>query len=384
MTKLNLFGPIYPYEDCVNASSVAKFLSELKENEEFTVYINSPGGSVFEGLAIYNLLAEYQNQMTIKIIGEASSIASVIACAGAKGKTLIAESALMLIHKPWTFAIIDEDYAHKLNKQLATIKNSIIKIYSIKTGKSEEELNELMTAAEYKSAEECVDLGLADDTYSPLKSEQDVIKKSEKIKNEIINKYRILNLKTNNTIIDRGTEMQSQTKTLDEANIEIGKLQVRAETLELENKKTLASLDEYRAKYEEKEQAINALNEKYLALEKELIENKTLNSTLQKEKFVMEAKMFCEQMFQAGKLTRAEINGKADSTKNELPDKVKKLVALRETSQELYDIEIAEIENKNTSDHEYLSAPLNTHNNHQGSDLVAYAEEYYNNNKKGR
>ncbi|MFA5432615.1 MAG: head maturation protease, ClpP-related [Candidatus Paceibacterota bacterium] len=383
MKKLNLFGPVYPYEDCVNASSVAKFLAELNESEEFIVYLNSPGGSVFEGLAIYNLLAEHQEQMTIKIIGEASSIASVIACAGAKGKTLIAESALMLIHKPWTFSIIDEDYIKKLNKQLGTIKNSIIKIYSTKSSKTEDELDEIMTAAEYKTAEECVEIGLADATYSPLKADTEILKKSEKIKNEIINKYSILNLKTNNTMINRGTEMQTTTKTLDEANIEIGKLQVRAETLELENKKTLASLEEYRAKYEEKEQAINALNEKYLALEKELNDFKTLNSTMQKDKFVMEAKMFCEKMFQEGKLTRAEINGKADLSKDELPDKVKKLVALRETSQELYALEIAEIENKNTSDYDYLSEPLSTQNNGQGSDLVAYADEYYNNNKKG-
>lgn len=383
MKKLNLFGPVYPYEDCVNASSVAKFLSELKENEEFTVYINSPGGSVFEGLAIYNLLAEHQNQMTIKIIGEASSIASVIACAGGKGKTLIAESALMLIHKPWTFAFVDEDYIKKLNKQLETIKSSIIKIYSTKSSKSDEELDEIMSTAEYKTAEECVEIGIADATYSPLKADTEILKKSEKIKNEILKKYTILNLNTNNTIINRGTEMQTPTKTLDEANIEIGKLQVRAETLELENKKALASLDEYRAKYEEKEQAINALNEKYFALEKELNEHKTLNSTLQKEKFVMEAQIFCEKMFQAGKLTRAEINGKADLTKNELPDKVKKLVAFRETNQELYDIEIAEIENKNTGDYDYLSATLKPQENHQGSDLVAYADEYYNNNKKG-
>jgi ATP-dependent Clp endopeptidase proteolytic subunit ClpP len=176
--KIDIFGIIgedYWGDDYyVSLKSVSKQLESLKEGEELTVYINSPGGSVFEGLAIANLLAE--KSPTIKIIGEASSIASVIACAG---KTVqIAESAVMLFHKPWSMAWGTEDDFAKVSKQLTTLKESIKTAYARKSNLSSDEIENLLDEDTYHSAERCKELGFADEVYYPSPDEIQIIAKA--------------------------------------------------------------------------------------------------------------------------------------------------------------------------------------------------------------
>lgn len=168
--EIDIFGAINDYGDedwGFSAKTLRKKLEGLKEGDELTVYINSPGGNVFEGLTIYNILAE--KKPIIKIVGEASSMASVIACAGKE--VMIAESAVMLLHKPWTVAIGNEDDMKKTSKELETLKNSIIAAYRTKTGMSAEEINDLLEQDRYFGAEECLKYGLVDKIYSPTQSE---------------------------------------------------------------------------------------------------------------------------------------------------------------------------------------------------------------------
>lgn len=300
--KLNLFGVIYPADDCVNAEDVSKFLNSLGPDEEFTVYINSPGGSVFEGLAIYNLLAEYASRMTIKIIGEASSIASVIACAATEGKTLIAETALMLIHKPWTFAIVDEDYINKLQKELGTIKGSIIKAYQRKTDRSEDELNDLMVEAEYHDAEECTELGFADKVYVPSDEDTKLKKESDKAVKQNLSKFMIMNL--NQNISKPSKEKYSMT--IEEALAKIGELDAKVASLDKVN----AEQKELLAKHETEVRNLKDENSKLKQDNGKLAnENKEYSEKLNKQQqdiILAEETEFCNKLINDMKLAPAE------------------------------------------------------------------------------
>lgn len=364
MKILNMFGPVYGYEDCVSASGVAKFLSELGQDENFEVYINSPGGSVFEGVSIYNLLAPHSKKFVVKIIGEASSIASVIACAS--DKVMIADSAVMLIHKPWTSAwAINEDGLEKLQKNLSVVKNSILTIYKKKTGKTEDELDNLMSEDLYRSAEDCVALGLADETYSPSDEDTTLITRSNNMKNAIISK--LMNLGFMNLKNNIGHNMSNE--------LEI-KLQARVENLEslLNEKKQEGLLLSDSLK--QKEEMIQNL-QKSLTDAQSKFENvvKDLASATEKM-WENEERLYCQKLIEEGKMTRAEYVGKADVSKGEIEDKVIKLVALRRVSEELYKMEKQELENRTTVN--TLRNDFNIPADEVGSDLVSFVTKKYN------
>lgn len=192
MAKIYIFGVISSsdWEGYVSAKDIAAQLDEIGDNEEVTAYINSPGGDVFEGHAIYNLLSELKDRLTIKIIGQASSIASEIACAAGEGKTLIADNGMMLFHYPWTFGIIDEEYLEKIQKELKSIKESIYTAYRKKTGLSQKKLDDLLAKNTYHNAKECVKLGFADRTWNPSEDEQDIISQSTSIVNNAMDQLR--------------------------------------------------------------------------------------------------------------------------------------------------------------------------------------------------
>lgn len=204
--KIDIFGIIsedyWGDESTVSVKSIRKQLNALKDGEELTVYINSPGGSVFEGLAIYNLLAE--KKPTIKIIGEASSIASVIACAGEK--VMIAESALMLFHKPWTVAWGNENDFEKVQKQLTTLKDSIKTVYSSKSKLSDEKIEDLLNEDTYHSAQKCLELGFVDEIYAPGAEEIEASTQALKAMNKQFRKF--YNLSSKNNFLNKGDNSQ--------------------------------------------------------------------------------------------------------------------------------------------------------------------------------
>lgn len=127
---------------------------------DITLRINSPGGDVFEGLAIHNLLKEHEGNVTVKIDGYAASIASVIAMAG--DSIEMAKNAMFMIHNPYTFAIGDSDAMRKQADVLDKVKDSLITTYEARTNFSAEELSSLMDEETWFSAEESTGNGFAD------------------------------------------------------------------------------------------------------------------------------------------------------------------------------------------------------------------------------
>ena len=138
------------------------FIAELKkiDAKQITVSINSPGGSVFDALAIYNALRAHDASVTTKVMGVAASAASVIAMAGTK--VLMAPTALMMVHNPLTVAIGDSEEMQKAISMLDEVKESIINAYELKTGQSRTKLSHLMDAETWLNANKAIELGFAD------------------------------------------------------------------------------------------------------------------------------------------------------------------------------------------------------------------------------
>lgn len=104
----------------------------MAESGDITVWINSPGGDCVAAAQIYNMLMDYKGNVTVKIDGIAASAASVIAMAGTK--VLMSPVSMMMIHNPMTVAFGDSGEMQKAIDMLASVKDSIINAYEIKTG----------------------------------------------------------------------------------------------------------------------------------------------------------------------------------------------------------------------------------------------------------
>lgn len=145
------------------------FITDLKSvsAKDITLFINSPGGSVFDGLAIYNALRQHPANVTVKVMGVAASAASFIAMAG--DRIVMPENAFMMVHNPMgaVFGNADEmrDWADTLDK----IAASLVGIYVARTGKSEDEIKSLLDAETWLTASEAVDLGFADEVLAEMK-----------------------------------------------------------------------------------------------------------------------------------------------------------------------------------------------------------------------
>lgn len=125
-----------------------------------TVWINSPGGDCVAAAQIYNMLMDYKRDVTVKIDGIAASAASVIAMAGTQ--VLISPVGMMMIHNPATIAWGDTAEMRKAIEMLASVKDSIINAYEIKTGLSRAKLSHLMDAETWMDAHKAVEFGFAD------------------------------------------------------------------------------------------------------------------------------------------------------------------------------------------------------------------------------
>ena len=128
---------------------------------DITVWINSPGGDCVAAAQIYNMLREYEGNVTVKIDGIAASAASVIAMAG--DKVLMSPVSMMMIHNPMTIAFGDSGEMQKAIDMLKSVKDSIINAYEVKTGLSRTKLAHLMDAETWMDAGKAVELGFADE-----------------------------------------------------------------------------------------------------------------------------------------------------------------------------------------------------------------------------
>lgn len=145
----------------ITAQQFSEDLKALGAVSHINLHIHSPGGDVFDGIAIYNLLSKHPAKVTVNIDGLAASMASVIAMAG--DRIVMPENAMMMIHKPWGIsggnANEMRDYAELLDK----VESVLIPAYARKTGKSAESLATMLEDETWMDGRECVAQGFADE-----------------------------------------------------------------------------------------------------------------------------------------------------------------------------------------------------------------------------
>lgn len=150
-------------ESETSANHFRNELAKYPDVKQINIYINSYGGSVFEGTAIYSQLKRHAAQKTVYIDGFACSVASVIAMAG--DKVIMPRNTMMMIHNAWNIAIGNSTQLRKAADDLDVIMEGNRQAYLEKSnGKiTEEKLIELLEAETWLTAEQCVEYGLADE-----------------------------------------------------------------------------------------------------------------------------------------------------------------------------------------------------------------------------
>ena len=149
----------------VTAKQFQKELAKVKSSK-IDLHINSPGGDVFDGNAIYNLLISHPAEITTHIDGLAASAASVVALAG--DKVLMAENALFMLHQPFAFTLGNEEDHEKTLEVLRQIGGSIAKVYSGKTKKEEDEIRQMMRDETWLNSDEALEAGFVDEIVNKI------------------------------------------------------------------------------------------------------------------------------------------------------------------------------------------------------------------------
>lgn len=147
-----------------------QFIDELNEldDDEIDLRINTPGGNVFEGNAIYNALKRHKAKITSYIDGLAASMGSIIALAG--DKVVIADNAMYMIHNPSAGAWGGAEDLRKTADTLDKIKSVMLNIYHAKSGIDVDELATMLDDETWLTAEECIDHGFADETVEGVQA----------------------------------------------------------------------------------------------------------------------------------------------------------------------------------------------------------------------
>jgi ATP-dependent protease ClpP protease subunit len=144
-----------------------QFIQDLQamQGEDVTLRINSPGGDVFEGVAIYNALRSYAGRVHVVVDSLAASAASVVAMAG--GDIVMAANAMMMIHDPFTLTIGTADDHRRQSDLLDQVAEPLVAAYVEQTGASATRIRQMMKAETWMDAPTALRLGFADEIASP-------------------------------------------------------------------------------------------------------------------------------------------------------------------------------------------------------------------------
>lgn len=162
--ELLLYGDISSstwWGDEVTPKAFKQDLDDLGDISTLNIYINSGGGDVFAGQAIYSMLKRHKAQKKVYVDGLAASIASVIAMAG--DIVYMPKNAMMMIHKAWTYGLGNANDFRKLADDMDKIDESILATYEAKTGLEKDKIIEMVNAETWMTAEEALAYGFADE-----------------------------------------------------------------------------------------------------------------------------------------------------------------------------------------------------------------------------
>lgn len=202
--NLYIYGTITSWrwdDEDVSAESFKSELEELGDVDTLNVHINSHGGEVFQGLAIYNLLKQHKATINVYIDGIAASIASVIAMAG--DKIFIPKTALMMIHNCSTWTGGNSKDLRKTADDMDKIMEALKASYMSRIKISEDKLQELLDEESYLTADECIEMGFADEMTEDIEQNAEMVAS--------INIYNlVMKLKEKDRIIAKTKEINTE------------------------------------------------------------------------------------------------------------------------------------------------------------------------------
>lgn len=150
----------------IGAAQFKAELSALGDVAALDVHIHSPGGSVIEGTAIYNILRDHKARKVCTVDGLAASMASVVAMAC--DEIRMPSNALMMVHNPWMSTAGDADQLRNDADFLDKLANGIRGAYARKTGKSDDDIRAIMDAETWMDGNEALAAGFCDSVTDPL------------------------------------------------------------------------------------------------------------------------------------------------------------------------------------------------------------------------
>lgn len=133
-----------------------------------TVAINSPGGDMFEGLAIFNMLKDHKFEVTVKVMGLAASAASLIAMAG--DSIQMGQGSFLMIHNAWGAVVGDQHAMRDAADMFAPFDAAMADIYAARSGLDIAEIAKMMNAETFINAKEALAKGFADTTFEATKA----------------------------------------------------------------------------------------------------------------------------------------------------------------------------------------------------------------------
>lgn len=243
--RLNLYGPIGQNPlmggGGITAAMVAEEVIDAGEVDQLDVYINSPGGDVFEGIAIYNELKQFQGQVNVYVMGVAASIASIIAMAG--DNRIMYDGAEFMIHQASGVTFGTADQHAKQAKTLRRLDKKLADIYAATTGNDAGIIAEMMTEETWFDADDAMKDGFATHV-SPLEA----VKPPNAA---LLNQYQNVPLKVA-VLVDQQASGELPESTAKESNMETE----HDKTENMEEEETLEALKAENAELKAKIQAM--------------------------------------------------------------------------------------------------------------------------------
>ncbi|MBO8450944.1 MAG: ATP-dependent Clp endopeptidase proteolytic subunit ClpP [Spirochaetes bacterium] len=138
------------------------FLDSQDPEKDISLYINSPGGSVTAGLAVYDTMQQVRSDIQTFCLGQAASMAAILLAGGTKGKRSALPSSRVLIHQPWGGAQGQASDIGIQAREIIRLKKLTIAYFAQHTGKDEEQIARDMERDFFMSAQEAVEYGIVD------------------------------------------------------------------------------------------------------------------------------------------------------------------------------------------------------------------------------
>jgi len=158
-------------EDNVANLVIAQMLFLQKEdaNKEINIYINSPGGSVTAGMAIYDTIQFVKPDVATYCVGQAASMGALLLCSGTKGKRFALPNSRVMIHQPWGGIQGAAEDISRHAKEILKLRDRINEIFSLHTKQSLEKIQKDTDRDYFMSAEEAKEYGLVDEIVTKKK-----------------------------------------------------------------------------------------------------------------------------------------------------------------------------------------------------------------------